>query len=185
MEKSRARIGAGRISLTHQLFPIEDARRRSPGVLLFIHIINSSVSNPRSPAAPADVCLHRSVHVSTPRASLFGVSGLGIPARRAQCRESAGSHRRPGRPAAARRLLRLGTVRWRACTRFLAFTPDGKTLVTGEYSTSNGVIRCWDTATGKETASFHIPACPLPFALSPDGKTLAVDATQRRTPSSS
>ncbi len=82
-----------------------------------------------------------------------------------------------GDPLPPGALLRLGTVRWRAGTRSLAFTPDGKTLVIGDYSTSDGVIRCWDTATGKETASFHLPACPLPFALSPDGKTLAVDAT--------
>jgi WD40 repeat protein len=85
-----------------------------------------------------------------------------------------------GDPLPPGALLRLGTVRWRAASRSLALTPDGKTLVVGDYSTSDGVIRCWDTATGKETASFHVPAQPLPFALSPDGKTLAVDARQQQ-----
>jgi hypothetical protein len=37
------------------------------------------------------------------------------------------------------------------------------------------VVRFWDVATGKETSSFHLPGQLTAFALSPDGKTLAVD----------
>ena len=49
----------------------------------------------------------------------------------------------------------------------------------GDYLCDDGLVRCWDTATGKESASFHVPGWVLQFALSPDGKTLAVDATQQ------
>jgi WD40 repeat protein len=85
-----------------------------------------------------------------------------------------------GDPLPPGALLRLGTLRWRAATRSLAFTPDGKTLVVGDYGAPDDVIRCLDTATGKETASFRAPGRAWPFALPPDGKTLAVDATQQQ-----
>ena len=82
-----------------------------------------------------------------------------------------------GDPLPPDALLRLGTVRWRACARFLAFTPDGKTLVTGEYPPAS-VIRCWDVATGKETGSFAVDGGLFAVALAPDGKTLAVSESQ-------
>jgi WD40 repeat protein len=51
-----------------------------------------------------------------------------------------------------------------------AFTPDGKTLLTG----SGGIVRCWDVATGKECGP--APGNPVEVSsvvLSPDGRTLA------------
>ncbi|HVS38879.1 MAG TPA: PQQ-binding-like beta-propeller repeat protein [Gemmataceae bacterium] len=80
-----------------------------------------------------------------------------------------------GDPLPAGALLRLGTVRWRACARFLAFTPDGKTLVTGEMN-GDKVIRFWDAATGRETAMFRPPSAVTAFALARDGKSLALNA---------
>jgi WD40 repeat protein len=77
-------------------------------------------------------------------------------------------------PAGA--LQRLGTVRWRSCARFLAFTPDGKTVVTGDVAFHGDAIRCWDTATGKESGGFRVGHILLAFALSPDGKTLALNS---------
>jgi WD40 repeat protein len=56
----------------------------------------------------------------------------------------------------------------------LAFTPDGKTLVsTGDYG--DGTIRVWDVAEGKERRRIksHFGDTKL-LALSPDGKTVAV-----------
>jgi WD40 repeat protein len=79
-----------------------------------------------------------------------------------------------GDPLPPGALMRLGTVRWRACTRNLVFLPDGKTLVTGEYALPDSVIRFWDVATGKETSNFHLPDALDDFALSPNGKTLAL-----------
>ncbi len=68
-------------------------------------------------------------------------------------------------------------MRWRACARYLAFTSDGKTLVTGEYPPAS-VIRCWDVATGKETGGFAVDGGLSAVALAPDGKTLAVSESQ-------
>ena len=71
-----------------------------------------------------------------------------------------------GDPLPAGALLRLGTVRWRAFARFLAFTPDGKTLVTCEgLGQQESVFRRWDAATGAEhTASTTQARCgPAPY----------------------
>ncbi len=61
----------------------------------------------------------------------------------------------------------------------LAFQPDGKILVAGDYS---GLVRFWDTSTGKEIGQ------PLPqgeivmsLAFSPDGKMLAVGLANDHT----
>jgi WD40 repeat protein len=57
----------------------------------------------------------------------------------------------------------------------VAFSPDGRTLVTGEYFGKPGV-RAWDAATGKELfAVKDLPAgyFPRAVAVAPDGKTFA------------
>jgi WD40 repeat protein len=74
-------------------------------------------------------------------------------------------------PAGAR--LRLGTLDWRhgGGVAFVAFTPDGKSILTGSLD-----IRLWDRKTGKELRRFRSPPAPddLPqMALSKDGKLLA------------
>jgi WD40 repeat protein len=79
-----------------------------------------------------------------------------------------------GDPLPPGALLRLGTVRWRACTRNLVFLPDGKTLVTGEYASPDSVVRFWNVAASKESGNFHLAGVLDDFALSPDGKTLAL-----------
>jgi WD40 repeat protein len=54
----------------------------------------------------------------------------------------------------------------------LAFSPDGKVLVSG--NSSNGLIRFWDAATGKETPWLHSVGYGVDaIAFSPDGKLLA------------
>jgi WD40 repeat protein len=95
-------------------------------------------------------------------------------------------------PAGA--LARLGTLRWRhgASVSHVAFTPDGKSVLT---ASQDNVIRLWDLKTGKEIRRYEIRrpgnanvAAPpggmmgpgwgrggmgTSVALAPDGKTLA------------
>jgi WD40 repeat protein len=82
-----------------------------------------------------------------------------------------------GDPLPAAAIARLGTVRWRTIAHFLAFMPDGRTIVTGE-DRYGAVVRCWDVATGRESAGFRVPEVPVNstgvFAVTPDGKTLAL-----------
>jgi WD40 repeat protein/serine/threonine protein kinase len=55
--------------------------------------------------------------------------------------------------------------------RCFAFTPDGKTLVTGSEQRT---VKTWDVATGRERASLKVfPAPVVDLAISPDGRTLA------------
>ncbi len=85
-------------------------------------------------------------------------------------------------------LQRLGSLRWRhgEPITFLAFPPDGKTLITAAH---DSVLRLWDRETGKEIRRFVPPADPKAKALAPvhvymqgltraamskDGKMLAV-----------
>jgi predicted NACHT family NTPase len=59
----------------------------------------------------------------------------------------------------------------------VAFSPNGKTLATGD---SDGVIRCWDVASGKEllTCKGHSDLVRS-VAFSPDGQTLASGSNDR------
>src|SRR5207237_536315 len=58
-----------------------------------------------------------------------------------------------------------------------AFTPDGKTVVSGSCGFNKGVTgeaKLWDVATGKERATLEGHTGPImALAISPDGKTLA------------
>jgi WD40 repeat protein len=81
---------------------------------------------------------------------------------------------------AADRLIELSPSLAVADTQVVAFTADGKTVVTLEHQT--GTVRLWDVETGKERRSFPAvpeairkqPNRPRRSAASPDGKTLAV-----------
>lgn len=54
----------------------------------------------------------------------------------------------------------------------IAFTPDGRGLVTAEY---HGVIRVHESVTGRELRSWSVPgARPFHLALTPDGRTVVV-----------
>lgn len=58
----------------------------------------------------------------------------------------------------------------------LAFTPDGRTLVTAGR---DGTIKLWNLEKGKETATLEAFQSPvLSLALSPDGKQLAVGGAE-------
>ncbi len=64
----------------------------------------------------------------------------------------------------------------RAPAGWLAFDLDGQTLLTANHDTGGAVHKLmrWNTATGKEAASFRLQSQGLygQYALSPDGKTL-------------
>jgi WD40 repeat protein/beta-lactamase regulating signal transducer with metallopeptidase domain len=70
-----------------------------------------------------------------------------------------------GDPLPAGAVARLGTTRWRhgATITFVAFRPDGKTLVTAGQ---DGTVRLWDVATGKEIRRFARPG-PSPDRPAP------------------
>ncbi|MDP6636746.1 MAG: protein kinase [Phycisphaerae bacterium] len=77
---------------------------------------------------------------------------------------------------------RLGQEGWQVCSA--AFSPDGKTLVTGAGSLfGDGELKLWDAATGREKLSLIGHSGQIYAAVfSPDGKTLitsASDATIR------
>ena len=67
-------------------------------------------------------------------------------------------------------VARLGTTRFRQACNTLAWTPDGKTLVS---SGQDGLVRFWDPADGKQVRQFK-PAWGgvTALAYSPDGKHL-------------
>jgi RNA polymerase sigma factor (sigma-70 family) len=85
-------------------------------------------------------------------------------------------------PGGAR--VRLGTLDWRhgGGVGFVAFTPDGKAVLTG----GGEWIRLWDRETGKEIRRFagppvaeNAPPGPMTVALSNDGKLLAAAYEKR------
>ncbi|HZY84054.1 MAG TPA: sigma-70 family RNA polymerase sigma factor [Gemmataceae bacterium] len=84
-----------------------------------------------------------------------------------------------GDPLPGEAVARLGTLRFRhgAHIQFLAFLPDGKSLL----SQGSDGVRIWDTATGAEVRQiFTANDTGLP-ALSPDGKWIALAAGDRTT----
>jgi RNA polymerase sigma factor (sigma-70 family) len=66
----------------------------------------------------------------------------------------------------------------------LAFSPDGKRLISATGGREKGgLVHLWEVATGKEIRQFPIPAerkerTTWPFAISPDGNTLAVEGLE-------
>ncbi|AXG77698.1 nSTAND1 domain-containing NTPase [Streptomyces paludis] len=56
----------------------------------------------------------------------------------------------------------------------LAFSPDGHTLAT--VSSRNGVVKTWDTRTGRLQGGFSLSAEAASPAFSPDGRTLAASS---------
>src|SRR5262249_30356679 len=79
-----------------------------------------------------------------------------------------------GDPLPAGAVARLGTVRMRSHEDVdgVAFSPDGKTLATGDGGAPMK-IRFWDVATGKEVRRFEANSVTRSIAFSPDGKLLA------------
>ncbi len=77
-----------------------------------------------------------------------------------------------GDPLPAGAVARLGTIRLRhgGHVMSVAFTPDGKTVVSGGY---DGWAFQWDTATGKRLRHFRQAAIDG-VAISPDSRTVAL-----------
>src|SRR5262245_23745978 len=77
-----------------------------------------------------------------------------------------------GDPLPLGAVARLGTVRFRGpWVQCLAYTPDGKQLVSGSM---DGQVRVWDPRTGKELRAFRTTGEPaLALAFDPPGRLLA------------
>jgi RNA polymerase sigma factor (sigma-70 family) len=76
----------------------------------------------------------------------------------------------------------LGQLSWqdRTVARWLAFTPDGRALVSSHFvpkplpgSKPGGSLRLWDVNTARLSRQFDGPMSEASLAISPDGKTLA------------
>ena len=81
---------------------------------------------------------------------------------------------RYGDPVPDGAVVRMGTIRFNHASGVsgLAFTPDGKSLVS--FSTENGTARVWDPATGRERHTIDVEALRggRVFTMTPDGKSL-------------
>jgi predicted Zn finger-like uncharacterized protein len=55
----------------------------------------------------------------------------------------------------------------------LAFSADGKKLISGEMLEKTGAIRIWDIDSGKATKTINMPAWVWAVAMAPDGKCFA------------
>lgn len=61
----------------------------------------------------------------------------------------------------------------------LVFSPGGKNLITGAH---DGTIKFWDVKTGKKRKTIKLQESEIiGIALSPDGKTLAIRANEKRS----
>src|SRR5579883_1807886 len=76
-----------------------------------------------------------------------------------------------GDPLPRRAVARLGTIRWRAAARCMAFTPDGKSLVAG---CEDGTVRFFEFPSGKLQGRLAADTAGVTcIAVSPDGRTIA------------
>lgn len=83
-----------------------------------------------------------------------------------------------GDPLPPGALARLGTLRLRHISAAVAFSPDGKTLISAG---ADGTIRYWEPATGKETRRVHVQTADShahPQLFTADGKTVAGMASE-------
>jgi WD40 repeat protein len=85
---------------------------------------------------------------------------------------------RHGDPLPQGAVARLGTVRWRltAYGTAVAFSPDSKTLATGD---EKGTVQLWDTATGKELRRWKAHAGEVARVLfAPDARSLVTTSEE-------
>jgi RNA polymerase sigma factor (sigma-70 family) len=126
-------------------------------------------------AGVSAVCLQTSVGSGKPSSSALAALPVSDTEAVPQNPERTDLHGDPLPPGA---LARLGTTRFRhgSAVSFVAFSPDGKTLLSGGPDLNDNIIRFCDPLTGKELRRFKAEQDDQLFclALSRDGKRLAV-----------
>jgi WD40 repeat protein len=108
-----------------------------------------------------------------PDGAKSAADGPGVPR---PAGEKRGRTDRYGDPLPPGAIARMGTVRFRhgSAVTGLAFTPDGKTLISGSYDQA---LRLWDPSTGRERRRIPgLHGSVFDFALSRDGRAVAVVA---------